>query len=94
MATETRQGGDSYFALGLQPDSDTLVTDVTDIWRFKRQFTNFGVEPDIEFLQSEAVRGGIDHVKGQAGRNSGRGPIETELYLRGYDTLRPSDPEC
>ena len=79
---EIRQGGDSYFGLGLQPDTDTLVTDPTDMWRVKRQFTSYGVEPDIEFLQSEAIRGGIDHVKGQAGRFSGGGPIETELYLR------------
>ena len=78
----TRQGGPSYFALGRQPDEDTLVSDVTDMWRIRRQFTNFDVAPDIEFLQSEAIRGGIDYVKGQPGRFSGGGPIETELYLR------------
>ena len=82
MAAETRQGGDSYFALGRQPDEDTLITDPTQIWRVKRQFVSFNVDGDTEFLQSGAIRGGIDHVKGQAGRSSGGGPIETELYLR------------
>ena len=79
---EPRQGGNSYFALGRQPDSDTLITDPTDMWRVRRQFTNYGIQPDTEFLQSEAIRGGIDHVKGQPGRKSGGGPINTELYLR------------
>ena len=82
MAPKRRQGGDSYFALGRQPDEDTLIIDVTDMWRVRRQFTDFSIEPDTEFLQSEAIRGGIDHVKGQPGRASGGGGLETELYLR------------
>ena len=78
---EIRQGGNSYWHLGLPPDADTLISDVTKMSQFKRQFIRFGLDVDGEQLLSEAVRGNVDAAKSQSGAMWGGGPIETEIYM-------------
>ena len=78
---EIRQGGRSYWHLGLPPDADTLISDVTQMSQFKRQFIRFGLDVDGEQLLSEAVRGNVDAAKSQSGAMWGGGPIETEIYM-------------
>ena len=78
---KVKQGGNSYWHLGLQPDVDTLISDVTKMSRFKRQFLRFMFDVDGEQLVSEAVRGNVDAAKSQSGASWGGGPIETELYM-------------
>ena len=78
---DIRQGGKSWFHLALQPDADTLVSDITKVSRFKRQFINFGLDVDGEQLRSEAVRGNVDASKSQSGAMWGSGPIEKEVYV-------------
>ena len=81
MAVSRRQGGNSWFHLGRQPDADTLISDIAKMSQFKRQFTEFGLDIDGEQLQSEAIRGTVDASKSQSGQLWGTGPIETELYI-------------
>ena len=81
MATEIRQGGNSWWHLGLQPDTDTLIDDVTKMSPFRRQFVNFELDLDGEQLQSDAIRGSVDASKSQSGKLWGSGPIETEIYI-------------
>ena len=80
MAPTRRQGGNSWFHLGRQPDADTLISDITKMSQFRRQFTGFGLDMDGELLESEAIRGTVDAAKSQSGQLWGSGPIETELY--------------
>ena len=81
MAVERRQGGNSWFHIGRQEDADTLISDITKMSQFKRQFTEFGLDIDGEQLQSDAIRGTVDAAKSQSGQLWGSGPIETELYI-------------
>lgn len=78
---EIRQGGKSWFHLAVQPDAETLISDIAKVSRFKRQSLNFGLDVDGEQLQSEAIRGNVDASKSQSGAMWGGGPIETELYV-------------
>lgn len=75
-----RQGGNSWFHVGLQPNADTLITDVTKMSQFKRQATEFGLDIDGEKLRSEAIQGTVDASKSQSGQSWGSGPIGTEIY--------------
>ena len=77
---ERRQGGNSWFHIGRQPDEDTLISDIANMSQFRRQFTNFGLDMDSERLRSEAVRGTVDASKSQSGPLWGAGPIGTEIY--------------
>ena len=77
---ERRQGGNSWFHIGRQPDEDTLISDITKMSQFRRQFTDFGLDMDSEQLQSESVRGTVDASKSQSGQLWGAGPIGTEIY--------------
>ena len=80
MAKSRRQGGNSWFHLGRQPNAETLITDITKMSQFKRQFTEFGLDIDGEKLRSEAVRGNVDAAKSQSGQSWGSGPIGSEIY--------------
>ena len=81
MATQIRQGGNSWFHIGRQPDAETLITDITKMSPFRRQFVNFDLDLDGEQLQSEAILGSVDSAKSQSGKLWGSGPIETEIYI-------------
>ena len=81
MAVTRRQGGNSWFHLGRQPDGDTIISDIKKMSQFRRQFTEFGLDIDGEQLQSDAIRGTVDASKSQSGQLWGSGPIETELYI-------------
>ena len=83
MAVEARQGGNTYFHLGLQPDPDTLISDNRKMRRNKLPFVEFDLTPAGEQRQSESIRGSIFAAKSQAGKLSGTGRIVTELFRNG-----------
>lgn len=80
MGVTRRQGGNSWFHVGLPPDAETLITDITKMSQFKRQATEFGLDIDGEKLRSEAIQGTVDASKSQSGQSWGSGPIATEIY--------------
>ena len=97
MGVTRRQGGNSWFHVGLQADADTLITDITKMSQFKRQATEFGLDIDGEQLRSAAIRGTVDASKSQSGPSWGSGPIATEIYtsqmLEYIQAILNADPE-
>ena len=83
MAPEAQQGGNSSFHLGRQLNPNTIISDPRKLSRFRRQFTEFALDPQGENQQSESIGGSIFGRKSQSGRLGGTGRIGTEVFTSG-----------
>ena len=83
MAAEVQQGGKSSFHLGRQPNANTIISNPRELSRFRRQFTEFALDPSGETQQSQSIGGSIFGRKSQAGRLGGTGRIGTEVFTSG-----------
>ena len=97
MAPEAQQGGNSSFHIGRQPNANTIISDPRKLSRFRRQFTEFALDPQGENQQSESIGGSIFGRKSQSGRLGGTGRIGTEVFtsrmLDYVQAILNGDPE-